>query len=118
MLSWRCVSCSTDRPALIAYLLASLRRLAGAGVDFAAITANTAHIVFDELAAQSPVPLLSIVEVTSRASGGVSGGRLSSARALRWRRLYPEVAARQDVSVLVPEEIDRSWIHERVRASS
>ena len=103
-----------DRPALIAYLLASLRRLAGAGVDFAAITANTAHIVFDELAAQSPVPLLSIVEVASpRRSGGVSGGRLSSARALRWRRPYPEVAARQDVSVLVPEEIDRSWIHER-----
>ena len=76
-----------DRPALIAYLLASLRRLAGAGVDFAAITANTAHIVFDELAAQSPVPLLSIVEVcVAEASGGASGGRLSSARASRWRR--------------------------------
>jgi aspartate/glutamate racemase len=36
-----------DRPGLIAYLLASLRRLAGAGVDFAAMTANTAHIVFE-----------------------------------------------------------------------
>src|SRR6185436_6106458 len=53
----------TDRPALVEYLLASLRRLAGAGVDFAAMTANTPHIVFDELAARSPVPLLSIVEV-------------------------------------------------------
>ena len=52
-----------DRPALTAYLLASVRRLAGAGVDFVAMTANTAHIVFDEVAAQSPVPLISIVEV-------------------------------------------------------
>ena len=36
-----------DRAALIDYLLGSLRRLAGAGVDFAAMTANTPHIVFD-----------------------------------------------------------------------
>src|SRR5687768_5660699 len=53
----------TDRPALVEYLLASLRRLAGAGADFAAMTANTPHIVFDELAVRSPVPLVSIVEV-------------------------------------------------------
>ena len=52
-----------DRPALADYLLASLVRLAGAGVDFAAMTANTPHIVFDELADRSPVPLVSIVEV-------------------------------------------------------
>lgn len=39
-----------DRPGLIEYLLASVRRLAGAGVDFAAMTANTPHIVLDEIA--------------------------------------------------------------------
>ncbi len=55
-----------DRPALIEYLIASLCRLAGAGVDFAVITANTPHIVFDELAARSPVPLVSIVEVCAQ----------------------------------------------------
>ncbi len=54
---------AADREALIEYLFESLQRLAGAGVDFAAMTANTAHIVFDELAARSSVPLLSIVEV-------------------------------------------------------
>src|SRR5436190_23642535 len=54
---------ATDRPALTEYLFASLRRLAGAGVDFIAMTANTPHIVFDELAARSSVPMLSIVEV-------------------------------------------------------
>src|SRR4051812_37082360 len=51
-----------DRAGLIDYLLGSLRRLAGAGVDFAVLTANTPHLVFDDLAAQSSVPLLSIVE--------------------------------------------------------
>ena len=32
---------AADRPALIEYLAASVRRLAGAGVDFVAMTANT-----------------------------------------------------------------------------
>src|SRR3954470_6547429 len=51
-----------QKPKLVEYLLASLQRLAGAGVSFAAITANTPHIVFDQLAPLSPVPLVSIVE--------------------------------------------------------
>jgi aspartate racemase len=34
----------TDQSALVAYLLASLHRLAGAGVAFAALTANTPHL--------------------------------------------------------------------------
>jgi aspartate racemase len=55
-----------DQPALTEYLLASLRRLAGAGVDFAAMSANTPHIVFDDLVARSPVPLVSIVEVCAQ----------------------------------------------------
>src|SRR5687768_15212167 len=53
---------ASDIGALTDYLLGSIRRLAAAGVDFVAMTANTAHIVFDELAARSPVPMLSIVE--------------------------------------------------------
>src|SRR5918911_217680 len=63
-----------DRPALVEYLLASLRRLAGAGVDFAAMTANTPHMVFDELAARSPVPLLSIFEMRKASTASSSAG--------------------------------------------
>jgi aspartate racemase len=76
-----------DRAALIEYLLGSLRRLAGAGVDFAAITANTPHIVFDALSARPPVPLASIVEVCA-AEARRCGLRACScsARALPWRR--------------------------------
>jgi aspartate racemase len=51
-----------DRPAFIDYVVASVRRLAGAGVDFVAMTANTPHIVFDEIAARATVPLVSIVD--------------------------------------------------------
>ena len=45
------------------YILASVRRLAAAGVDFIAITANTPHLLYDELAGVSSRPMISIVEV-------------------------------------------------------
>ena len=106
---------ASDRAALVAYLLDSVRRLAGAGVDFVAITANTPHLVFDELAAVSPVPLVSIVEVCA-----------DEAHKRRLRRLgllgtgftmgapfYPEVFARRDMTVVTPNENERPWLHER-----
>lgn len=46
------------------YLLGAIRNLAAAGADFGALACNTAHIVFEELQAESPIPLVSIVEVT------------------------------------------------------
>lgn len=48
--------------ALTEYLLAAVRNLAAAGADFAALSANTPHIVFDRLKECSPIPLISIVE--------------------------------------------------------
>jgi aspartate racemase len=106
---------ATDRPALIEYLLASLRRLAGAGVDFAVMTANTPHIVFDELAARSPVPLVSIVEVCAEEARrrGLSRLALLGTRFTMEGSFYPTVCARYGVAVVPPNETDRVWLHER-----
>jgi len=105
----------TDLPGLAEYLLASLRRLAGAGVDFAVMTANTPHIVFDDLVARSPVPLLSIVEVCAREAGarGLKRLALLGTRFTMEAPFYPEVCARYGVAVVTPEESDRAWVHER-----
>lgn len=104
-----------DRPALIDYLMESLRRLAGAGVDFIAMTANTAHIVFDDLAARTPVPLLSIVEVcaTEARRQGLSRLALLGTGFTMGAPFYPEVCARYGVAVVPPSEADRRWVHER-----
>lgn len=104
-----------DRQALIEYLLASLRRLAGAGADFAAMTANTPHIVFDELAARSPLPLLSIVEVCAAEARrrGLRHLVLLGTRFTMEASFYPEVAARYGVIVVPPDEADRRWVHDR-----
>ena len=104
-----------DRPALVEYLLASLRRLAGAGVDFAAMTANTPHIVFDELTARSPIPLVSIVEVCAQEARRRGLGRLAllGTRFTMEAPFYPEVCARHGVTVVPPGDADRAWVHER-----
>lgn len=46
---------------LAEYLLKAIGNLAAAGADFAALSANTPHIVFDQVQKQSPIPLISIV---------------------------------------------------------
>jgi aspartate racemase len=104
-----------DIPALIEYLLASLRRLGGAGVDYAAMTANTPHLVFDDLVGRSPVPLLSIVEVCAEEarSRGLKRLGLLGTRFTMEAPFYPAVCARFGVAVVTPSEADRAWIHER-----
>jgi aspartate racemase len=106
---------ATDRPALIEYLLGSLRRLAGAGVDFAAITANTPHIVFDELAARSPVPLVSIVEVCAQETQrrGLHRLALLGTRFTMEATFYYEVFARLGITLVRLGDADRTWVHDR-----
>ncbi|HKB54948.1 MAG TPA: amino acid racemase [Ramlibacter sp.] len=104
-----------DRPALTEYLLGSLRRLAAAGVNFAAITANTPHIVFDELAAGTPLPLLSIVEVCAAEARrrGFSRVALLGTRFTVEAPFYPAVCARYGIQVVRPDAAERTWVHER-----
>src|SRR3954471_6663907 len=95
---------ASDVPGLADYLLASVRRLAAAGVDFVAMTANTAHIVFDELAARSPVPMLSIVEVCAEEAKGRGLARLGllGTRFTMEAAFYPSVFSRRGMEIVTP----------------
>lgn len=46
------------------YLYRCVQTLKKAGADFAIIASNTPHIVFDKLSRMSPIPLISIIDVT------------------------------------------------------
>jgi aspartate racemase len=104
-----------DRAALTDYLLGSVRRLTGAGADFVAMTANTPHMVFDELAAASSVPLLSIVEVCADEARrrGLRRLLLLGTRFTMQADFYPIVCARYGIDVVAPDEAERTWIHAR-----
>lgn len=51
-----------DYEGLVNYLMAAINNLAASGAEFAALTGNTPHIVFDELQRRSIIPLVSIIE--------------------------------------------------------
>jgi aspartate racemase len=104
-----------DRAGLVAYLADSLARLAGAGATFAALAANTPHVVFDELAASSPLPLVSIVESCADEAARREMRRVLvlGTRFTMGASFYPTVFARRGIAVVVPDERERLWLHER-----
>src|SRR5215471_21317413 len=53
-----------DLDGMADFLLEAIGKVARAGAQFGIISANTPHIVFDEVAPKSPIPLISIVEAT------------------------------------------------------
>src|SRR6266567_7282911 len=59
---------ANDLTGMADYLLQRVGKLARAGADFGLISANTPHIVFEEVASKSPIPLISIVEATCTAA--------------------------------------------------
>lgn len=104
-----------DHPGLVDYLHASVARLARAGCDFAALAANTPHLVFDELQARSPLPLLSIVEACAeeaRRLGVRRVGLLGTGFTME-AGFYPRVFGRAGIEVVAPGAEGRAWLHER-----
>lgn len=104
-----------DRPALVDYLSSSIDRLAAAGADFAAMAANTPHVVFDDLVARSPIPLVSIVEACADEAQRRNLHRLGllGTRFTMEGSFYPEVFARRGMAIVAPDDKERIWIHER-----
>lgn len=92
-----------------------MNKLANAGADFGALGSNTPHMIFDELRARSPIPLLSIVEATAERARELGMRRvgLFGTRFTMQGRFYPEVFARADVSLVVPNQAEQNYIHDK-----
>ncbi len=97
------------------YLLERIGKLAGAGADFGLIAANTPHIVFDDVAPKSPIPLISIVEATCAAAKTQNLNRLAlfGTRYTMQATFYSKVFSRQGIDLLVPEPNDQDYIHDK-----
>ena len=97
------------------FLLQGVAKLSQAGAEFGIISANTPHIVFDEIAPKSPIPLISIVEAT-RASAKMQNLKrlaLFGTRYTMQANFYPKVFARDDIELLVPDPQDQDYIHDK-----
>ena len=97
------------------YLLAEVRKLHQAGADFAVLSANTPHIVFDSLRQQSPIPLISIVEVTCRAAKarGLKRVGLFGTRFTMQAQFYPNVFAPAGITIVTPTFEEQAYIHDK-----
>ena len=106
---------SNDLSGMADYLLQAIGTLARAGANFGLISANTPHIVFDEVASQSPIPLLSIVEATCAAAKARELKRLAlfGTRYTMQASFYPKVFSREGIELLVPGPNDQNWIHDK-----
>jgi aspartate racemase len=96
------------------YLSAEFERLHKAGADFAALTANTPHIVFDELQRRAPLPLISIVEAACEEvrARGMSTVGLFGTRFTMEAPFYPDVFSRAGVKLITPSAQEQHYIHE------
>lgn len=88
-------------------------RLHKAGADVGALTANTAHIVFDELQQRSPIPLISMVEATCEEvqARGLKTVGLFGTRFTMQAPFYPAVLSRAGLKLVVPTEQEQDYIH-------
>jgi aspartate racemase len=101
--------------ALTDWLLSELAKLERAGADFAIMASNTPHIVFDDLAARSPLPLISIVEKTCEAAKGSGLKRLAlfGTRFTMQGTAYRDLFSANDMTVIAPDAADLEFIHEK-----
>jgi aspartate racemase len=97
------------------FLAGEIERLARAGADFGLIAAVTPHLVFDELRQRVRIPLLSIVEATAAAAAAARLRRLAlfGTRFTMQAALFPEAFARRRMSIVVPNEQEQAFIHEK-----
>ena len=97
------------------YLVEAIGNLARAGVDFGLISANTPHIVFDDIAAKAPVSLISIVEATCAAAKSLNLSRLSlfGTRYTMQANFYQKVFSREAIQLVLPDPADQDYLHEK-----
>lgn len=100
---------------LAEYLTDAVRRLAEAGADFAIISANTPHLVFEAVQARSPIPLISIVEAACAEvhRRGLRRVALLGTRFTMKAKFYPEVFGRAGMTIIVPTNAEMDYIHDK-----
>lgn len=101
---------------LIAKLVGGIASLHRAGADFALIACNTLHTFFEEIKAKSPLPLLSIVEVTcdAVASQGLERVGLFGTRYTMQADFFPRVFGKRNIAVIAPEEEEQAYIDDKI----
>lgn len=101
---------------LVERLLKAVDNLARSGADFAALSANTPHIVFDKLQERSPIPLISIVEAACKEAGhrGLKKIGLLGTIFTMTGDFFKAPFLKSGIQVVVPQEKELPLISDRI----
>jgi aspartate racemase len=104
---------ANELAAVTEYVLDAIERLARAGADFALLASNTPHLVFDDLRARSPLPLISIVETACAEAETLGMKRIGlfGTRFTMRANFYPNIFSRSGIEIILPSEAEQDYIH-------
>jgi aspartate racemase len=94
-------------------LINGIIRLNRGGADFGLIASNTMHFVFEKVQKRSPIPLISIIDVTAekiKKEGIDTVGLLGTAFTMS-QHFYKEKLLHSGINVLVPKEKEQKYIN-------
>jgi len=95
----------------------AIDRLSRAGADFALMASNTPHIVFDQVTARSPIPLLSIAAETGKVASelGLKRVGLFGTRFTMQADFYRTIlSGKYGISVVTPDQTYQDYIHDKI----
>jgi aspartate racemase len=103
-----------DSAPMAAAVRGGVERLAVAGAGLGLIGSVAGHSVFDEVAASSGIPLVSIVQATCRAAvaAGIRRPALFGTRVSVEGAYFARPFEAAGVELIRPNEEDRGWIHD------
>lgn len=104
-----------DMHGLTEYLVESVQRLSRGGAELVLMSANTAHLVFDDVRAASPIPMISIIETTARvcAARGMKRVALFGTRFTMQASMYSDGLRRHGIETILPTDEEQTFIHDK-----
>jgi aspartate racemase len=94
-------------------LSAAAQKLVAAGADLILIATNTMHLVFDEVQARVPVPMVSLLDAVGDAVGaqGMETVGLLGTRFTMEQSFYPDALSPRGITVLTPDAPGRAYVN-------
>jgi aspartate racemase len=106
---------ANDLARLADNVVIEIEKLARAGAEFGLIAANTPHLVFDEVAERSPIPLISIVEAAVAAAKDRQLRHLAlfGTRFTMNGEFYAKPFRPEQIELVRPDPADQDYIHDK-----
>jgi aspartate racemase len=106
-----------DEEAARGVLVAAAQRVERAGANFIALCCNGAHQFLPQVEREVSIPFLHIADATARKiqSAGMDRVALLGVRDTMEQNFYPEVLTRYGIKTMIPNDAERTYIHDSIQ---